>query len=544
MGSGSKKAHESFSVAPTLTGAGSSPAEGVAAAEAPVTTASPADVELVTAKGAFWAKLTAVELTALADTDPVKGYAALQAAAAEAETLCFAVTHQLNPSEKEALHQALVKGCAAPLQKAPAPWLQAAALSQGFQHPTLVGLTPNSEHPLAFWLNPAYLSGSPAKVAIQDKAIERWKDIASGSTAYGVTLAELQAAEEALAKPPVPAAAAATASPPPPSSSSSPTKAADAAAPQRTFLAKQKAVEAALAHYSASVSAIPARRSNAEVEALALTPIAAPSVGGMHAKSFHQAPDGSQWMFKPDSRAKGAAAHAEAVASIVCSAAGTPTMPVYVHSMNGAAGSLQPLLSGSSPLSSDMTALSQHDVDAVVRSHVSAWLVGDHDCKPDNVLRTPGGGLVPIDHGQAFKFYGSDQLSLDYNPNHAYNKDRTLYQKLYRAHQKGKLAKGVRVRPEAALGVIKRYEAISDSEYRAMLAPVAREGVSHKVPWYPAMVQRAKASKGSGTPTPADVEAAFLDCAVERKQQLRAGFTAFFTQVFAPKKTSSTEAVA
>jgi hypothetical protein len=91
--------------------------------------------------------------------------------------------------------------------------------------------------------------------------------------------------------------------------------------------------------------------------------------------------------------------------------------------------------------------------------------------------------------------------------------------------------------------VIKRYEAISDSEYRAMLAPVAREGVSQKVPWYPAMVQRAKATKG-GAPTATDVATAFLDCAVERKQQLRAGFTAFFAQVFAPKTASTTQAVA
>jgi hypothetical protein len=57
------------------------------------------------------------------------------------------------------------------------------------------------------------------------------------------------------------------------------------------------------------------------------------------------------------------------------------------------------------------------------------------------------------------------------------------------------------------------------------------------------MVQRAKATKG-GAPTATDVATAFLDCAVERKQQLRAGFTAFFAQVFAPKMASSTEAVA
>lgn len=52
-----------------------------------------------------------------------------------------------------------------------------------------------------------------------------------------------------------------------------------------------------------------------------------------------------------------------------------------------------------------------------MRYHVAAWAVGDHDGNPSNVLRTPSGGLCPVDQGQSFKFYGSDRPATDYHPN-------------------------------------------------------------------------------------------------------------------------------
>ena len=134
---------------------------------------------------------------------------------------------------------------------------------------------------------------------------------------------------------------------------------------------------------------------------------------------------------------------------------------------------------------------------------------------------------MPVDHGQAFKFYGRDELSMSYNPNHAFNEDRTLYQKLYRAHAKGKLAPGVSVRPEVALGAVRRYEQLPDQQFRSMLVPVARAGTKQRAPWYATMASRAAKRLGHA-PTDAEVEEEFLTHAVERKGGLRAAFSAFF----------------
>lgn len=528
MGSGSKKEHEHFSVAPTVDEPGG-PSDLSGSPPVPPATQAAA----ATIKDAYLAKLSQLEQTDLAGTDPGLGYALFKQSADDTWKAC-AKASQWNAAESTQLHQAFVAGCGVPLQKAPVTWLQTAALSQGFEHPTLADL--GEEGALVTWLNPAV--DAVAKGWIPAKATQRWHEIATGSTAYGVTLAEVTAAEHKLAEP-----VAAQSSPGPPAAPVSPPSPDGGDHGHRTFLGKQKAVEAALAHHVASTAPIPARRADEEVAGLQLTTIAAPALGGMHTKSFHASADGAQWMFKPD-RAKGAVAQAEVAASRICALGGTPSVPVHVRDVDGARGSFQPLLAQTKSLTGDMAALSQHDVDLLVRSHVSAWLVGDHDCKPDNVLRTAGGGLVPVDHGQAFKFWGADSLSLTYNPNQPHNHDRTLPQKLYHAQQKGTLAPGVRVRPEAALGVIKRYEAVPDAEFREILAPVAREGVHRKVHWYTAMAARAAKTTGKAKPAPADIEAAFLDHAVERKTQLRTSFTEFFAGVFKSKKTTAAEAAA
>jgi hypothetical protein len=173
-------------------------------------------------------------------------------------------------------------------------------------------------------------------------------------------------------------------------------------------------------------------------------------------------------------------------------------------------------------------AWSQADVDAIVRYHVGAWAVGDHDGKPDNILRTVGGGLVPIDQGQAFKFFGSDHLGTTYHPNGAYGAGRPVYHQAYAAAKGGALAKGVRIRPEAALPVISAFEAIPDAQYRSILHGTAHEGARHKVSWYEAMRARAAKAHSVLSPTDAQVAEAFLDHACERKNRLRADFAGFF----------------
>jgi hypothetical protein len=259
------------------------------------------------------------------------------------------------------------------------------------------------------------------------------------------------------------------------------------------------------------------------------TPGPARAVGGVHSKSFHTAPDGSVWMFKPDESAGGALAHAEAAASEILARSGVPSVPVYVRAIGGRVGSIQPLLGGASHLSSNPSSWSQADIDAIVRYHVAAWAVGDHDGKPDNLLRTAGGGLVPVDQGQAFKFFGRDQLATSYHPNGSSGAARPVYHQAYRAARAGRLAPGVRIHPQAALPIIEALEAMPVWEYRAVLHATAHHGAARPgVHWVTPMCLRAAARLGSPHVPPAAIAEEFLDYAMARKNSLRRAFAAFF----------------
>ncbi|MFJ9968403.1 hypothetical protein [Streptomyces avermitilis] len=256
------------------------------------------------------------------------------------------------------------------------------------------------------------------------------------------------------------------------------------------------------------------------------------NLGGTYAKTVHAGPDGSQWMFKADHNHGGALGHTEAAASQVLSLGGVPAVPVYHHKKaDGTAGSIQPLLKDAKPFTSSPSQWTQSQVDAIVRSHVGSWFVGEHDGHQDNWLATPSGGLVQIDRGQAFKHYGLDKLSVDYAPSGG-GGFTPIHQKLYQAALGGGLAKGVKISPAAAHPVIKKFESMPDAQLRSILHSTAHEGVKAGVAWVPQM--RSKAAKALKVPqsqvTHAQIATAFLDHAVERKNNLRQNFADFFVK--------------
>lgn len=333
-----------------------------------------------------------------------------------------------------------------------------------------------------------------------------------------------------------PATSPAKAAAPPPKSPSAPPPAtpspAPAAAPPAPagFAAKHLALVESLKAHQAIAADLPARPGAAEVAEWSFGPAQAAHLGGAHSKSLHAAPDGSMWMFKPDTTSGGARAHAEAAASEVFSRVGVPSVPVYARAVGSKVGSIQPLVSGAANLSGDAKSWSQGDVDNLVRYHVAAWAVGDHDGNAHNVLRTPSGGLCPVDQGQAFKFFGRDRLAPDYQPNSSYGSVAVFHQ-AYGAAKAGQLGPGVRVRPEAALPVIKAFESLPDDQYRSMLGPVATEGVKHGVHWVEPMRKAARKRLGKTQVSSAEVAEQFLHTAVERKNALRSSFSSFFASL-------------
>jgi hypothetical protein len=426
--------------------------------------------------------------------------------------------------------------------------LQQIAADQGFQHPALVGLSGSAQHPLVHWLDPSYDAGLVSKAKIQAAALDRYAKLVAGQTVAGMMLADLHqlegtppsagtghdgtvppSAQPTAAGTSTGASAAGSAGQP---AVSVKTLADIAAAGAPTsFATKHNDLIAALQHAQATASDLPERIDPATVASWGFGPGSAAGLGGVHTKSVHAAPDGSTWMFKPDKTAGGARAHVEAAASAAFDAGGVPSVPVYATEINGQQGSIQPLLKGANDLSPTPSSWSQADVDAMVRAHVASWLVGDHDGHSANMLRTASGGLVPIDQGQSFKFYGSDKLSLDYHPNSAHGTSPPVYQAAYKAHLAGTLASGVKINPAAAHPVIKKYEQIPNATWRAMLTSTAHEGAKNNLHWVPVMRERAAASLGipANKVTHQQIAEAFLDHACERKKTLRQDFADFFT---------------
>ncbi|NUU20927.1 MAG: hypothetical protein HOV68_05335 [Streptomycetaceae bacterium] len=365
---------------------------------------------------------------------------------------------------------------------------------------------------------------SPEAVAALQNALAAAAPTSTPSAPGGLTQEAMVAAAVQMGASPVQAQQLAQASP---TGKPVPKAPAQPAAPG-SFQGKVQALVANLQHLKATSNDIPVRMDSNVVKSWEFGAGTAAHLGGKHSKSLHSAPDGSNWLFKPDH--VGALAHSEATASHLLSLGGVPAVPVYVKEVGGQFGSIQPMLKGAKPLSGNPKTWSQSQVDSIVRAHVGSWLVGDHDGHADNMLQTPSGGTVNIDRGQAFKFWGTDKLSLSYAP--PGNDLTPVHRQLYNASLSGGLGEGVSVNPLVAQPIIANFEKISDAQWRALLHSTAHAGAKagSGVHWVPAMRERAAAKHGvsSAKVTADQIAEAFLDHAVERKHTLRAQFAAFF----------------
>ena len=307
------------------------------------------------------------------------------------------------------------------------------------------------------------------------------------------------------------------------------------------FAEKRSQMAAGLQHLAAAMAATADRPTPGEVQNLKLTPTSAPVAGGAHSKQFFTDEKGRVWMFKPAVPARAAA---EQAAADLFHRAGLPAVPVFAHKVSGKSGSLQPIVPHTGTVDPHPGSWSQNDVDAMVRFHVASWMVGDHDGKPDNMLRTAGGGILAIDQGQAWKFVGRDRLDVDYHPNSSYGVSPPVYHQAYKAAKSGKLAAGVKIRPEAAAPVIAAFESIGTTELRNMIRPVAEQGAVEQLPWHQPMRDAAKKQFKVADPTPAQIAEAFIDHVVARKERLRQDFAAFFAGLGVDGAEHLTEAAA
>ncbi|MGC7096728.1 hypothetical protein ACPZ19_18805 [Amycolatopsis lurida] len=311
--------------------------------------------------------------------------------------------------------------------------------------------------------------------------------------------------------------------------SPSPPNAAVVAPPKSTFGAQHAQLVHALRQAQATHAALPKYLNPDTVTSWDFGQGQQANLGGTHPKTLHTGPDGATWLAKREGTPRGGAVtQAEAAASRLAAKAGQPAVPVYATKVNGKHVSVQPLLAGAKEMTPSPSSWSQTDVDAVVRLHVTSWVIGNHDAHHQNVLRTSDGGLVPIDQGQAFKNYGQDKLDMHYRPN-----TTSVFHRAYDAHLAGQLPQGVKINPAVAHPVIKQFESIPDNEWRSMLRETAYAGAAQKqMKWVPTM--RARAATKHSIPedkvSTTQIAETFLDYSVARKNNLRHDFAKFFTQ--------------
>jgi GNAT superfamily N-acetyltransferase len=162
----------------------------------------------------------------------------------------------------------------------------------------------------------------------------------------------------------------------------------------------------------------------------------------------------------------------------------------------------------------DIGSMDPNDVLELQKHMAFDWAISNHDAHSGNFLRDRNtGGIVGIDKGQAFKYFGQDQLSHNFGQdlNPPLNPNVPVYSQMWRQHAQGQ---GQLHDPRTGpLGeYIQGLQNIPDDEWREHLRPYAQSAA------------------GSGKLSMGDPEA-FLDAAVARKNSLANDFGSLYDRV-------------
>lgn len=189
-------------------------------------------------------------------------------------------------------------------------------------------------------------------------------------------------------------------------------------------------------------------------------------LGGAHGKQLYTWTDGTEWLFKPN-RMK-FVPDVEEAAYKLARLMDPDAVPVLTRKFNGEYGSLQLLRKDVIGTFKDkaVSALTELEIEALQREHILDWLVSNLDGHGDQFLRMQNGGVIGIDKGQAFKFFGSVNDKLDpfagpgqgflFGPQYSYPNQ------MFQAAIKGE----IKVDGQKAFRFVKAIESLSETEYK------------------------------------------------------------------------------
>ena len=168
----------------------------------------------------------------------------------------------------------------------------------------------------------------------------------------------------------------------------------------------------------------------------------------------------------------------------------------------------------------DIEAMSPEDLLEIQKNQVLDWLLSNHDSHSANFLRTAD-GIVGIDKGQSFKFFGNDKLDYNYQPVTPLDGNVSVYQRIWKQYAQGY---GELFNPngDELKGTIERIQNIPDDELRKLLRPYAEKAA--------ASGSLSMPNKPAGA-SQKELVAHFLDEVVKRKNNLAKDFDAYYKKV-------------
>lgn len=168
----------------------------------------------------------------------------------------------------------------------------------------------------------------------------------------------------------------------------------------------------------------------------------------------------------------------------------------------------------------DISVMTEQDIADMQRNQIFDWLISNHDTHSANFLRTEN-GIVGIDKGQAFKFFGKDKLDYNYQPVTPLDGNVSVYQSMWKQFAKGY---GELLDPNGPelKGTIERIQNIPDEDYKKLLRPYATKAVAS------GSISMPNKPVGAGK---AELVNHFLDEAVKRKNNLGKDFGDYYAKV-------------
>lgn len=260
------------------------------------------------------------------------------------------------------------------------------------------------------------------------------------------------------------------------------------------------------------------------------------TLGGVTGAKVYTDGKGQQWVVKTPKSGSNAYGNksfmvdVEIAASRIQNKAGLPVPAMHEEEVDGKHSAVSKMYVGPNggPVSEafpkgaglDISTMSKEDLLALQQNQIIDWLMSNHDSHSGNFLRT-NDGIVGIDKGQSFKFFGSDKLSYTYQPVTPLDGNVSVYQRIWKQFAQGKGELFDPNGPEL-MGVIKRIQSIPDEDLRKLLRPYAMKAAAS------GSLSMPNKPSGAGK---AQLVNHFLDEVVKRKNNLDKDFGDYYALV-------------